>query len=712
MYVYIGLINSDAQQTAHITSSFSGSEDNLYDGTARGMVTSTESDGSITFSFDFTELNIAGLEVQFGATVNEITVSNGSKTVTVEIDSDKVTLDAGFENCSYIKITPDTGKLKVKSIQFGIGIQFTDRQILSTTRNNVVSHISAEIPTKKFSFTINNRNNDFSRDNPYGYANYLQEKQEITYEYGREMPDGSIYKIKGGKVLLKSWTSDDYEATFSCVGNLDYLEGKYEKGKIYPNGISAYDLAVLVFQDANISKFKLDNAMKRIQIFNPLPICEYREALKMIANASRCVLYEDRDGYICITNSNLPSFIYTCQFTGATPYSIPTAIFDDNSLYNYADAEHDYAYADGTLLFLPEDDSYRQVGFVSSQIANSNGLFTNNPHIDITFKSEFSMSKLILNFAVVKPTSVTVTFKLHDDIVDTQTLTNLSLATTCFYEGMIDAITITFNSATPNQRIHLNNLVLDGKIEYELTYRELKDTPVASSLERVSKVKVHAYQFNEEKTEEGTSHSSYVKVDYEENEDGGQTADITTGSSEYGSAISTIHANAGDNKVTFSEPYYNYKVTKGTIKESGVYYLIISSDIEQDIDIYAQPYSVTDNEYSIDIHEKGVEKDSTNPLISSSLMARQQAEWLRDFYDDDLEYTLTYRGDPILDADDLIYLENKFVENNEVRIVNETINTSVGMDFTCRIQARRTSFQTDATIESAIVGRVKLGETL
>ena len=711
-FVYIGLINSDAQQTAHITSSFSGSEANLYDGSARGMVTSTENDGSITFTFDFYELNIAGLTIQFGATVHELTVTNGQKTVTIVIDDDELTLDSGFDNCHYLTITPDTGKLKVKSIQFGIGIQFTDTQIIHTSRNNIVSHISAEIPTKKFSFTINNRSNDFSRDNPYGYSNYLQEKQEVVFEYGREMPDGSVYKIKGGKVLLQNWTSDDYEATFSCVGYLDYLEGKYNKGKVYPEGISAFELAKLVFQDAGITNYKLDESMKRIQIFNPIPVCEYREALKMIANASMCVLYEDRDGNICMTNSNMPSFIFTCEFTGATNYCIPTAIFDDNSLYNYADAEHEYVYADGTLLFLPEDNSYRQVGFVSSQIANSSGLFTNDPHIDITFKSEFTMSELIMNFAVVVPTSVTVTFKLRDTVVNTQTLTNLSLSEKITYSGTIDAMTIAFNGATPNQRIHLNNLVLNGKIDYELTYQELKDTPIASSLDKISKINVHSYQFNEEKTEEGTSHNSYVKVDYIDNDDGGQTADITTGSSDYGSAISTIHAQVGENLVTFGAPYYNYKATAGTITESGAYYLIISSDIEQDIDIYAQPYSVTDNVISVNVHEKGVEKDSRNPLVSSNIMAKQQLEWLKDYYDDDLEYNLTYRGDPILDADDLIYLENKFVANNEVRIVDETINTSIGMDFSCRIRARRTSYQTDSTTSRAIVGRVKLGEVL
>ena len=77
-----------------------------------------------------------------------------------------------------------------------------------------------------------------------------------------------------------------------------------------------------------------------------------------------------------------------------------------------------------------------------------------------------------------------------------------------------------------------------------------------------------------------------------------------------------------------------------------------------------------------------------------------------------MEYTLTYRGDPTLDADDAIYLENNFVSYNEVRIEQESISTSMGIDFTCSIQARRTGYQVDATTETAIVGRVKVGEVL
>jgi len=713
VYAYIGLINNDAQRSSEITSSFTGSEEHLYDGSSLGTVTSTENDGSITFTFgDYHELNIAGLMIEFNSLPDSVTVTNGSKSGLYSVTDRVFTIDDGYTDCHYLKITPNTGKLSITSITFGIGLQFTNKQIISTNRHNIVDHISNDLPSKEFTLVVDNRLHMFNKDNPYGYSNFLQEMQEIRYDYGRELSDGSIYKIKGGRVYLSKWSSDDYQARFSCVGRLNFIEGQYYKGKIYDNGISAYDLALDVFSDAGISDYKLDPSLKRVQIFNPLPICSYPEALKMIANASRCILFEDRDGNICIKNSNLPSFIVNVEFAGATDYCIPNALFDDNSLYNYADSEHDYVLADGSLLFLPNNDSYRQVGFVSNEIADANGHFSNNPNIKLSFVSEYSLKKLVLNFAYILPTSITIISYLNGTEVDNQTLSDLTLTSEYFYEGVVDEIIIYFNGANPNQRIHLNNVSIIGKLDYEITYHELKDTPSSTSLARVSKINVHSYQFNKEVMEDGMNKSSSVVIDRSENTDGGTTVDISTSSSVYGSAVSTFSAEVGNNLITFSEPYYNYKVSSGTIIEYGAYYIVVNSETETEINVFAQPYSVSENIYSMSLHEKGVEKDSKNPLISSKLMAMQQSEWLKDYYDDDLEYTLTYRGDPIIDADDLLYLENNFVSNNEIRVSEESISTSTGMDFNCQLIARRNFYQVNATTENAIVGRTRTGEVL
>lgn len=683
---YIGLVNSEAQQNATITSNYSGSETHLYDGSELANVSSTERNGSMTFTFgNYYQLNIAGITLKLrGELPDYLVITNGSTEATIAVEGEEVLLDEGFMECHTMTITPNVGKLSLKSILFGVGLQFTDKQIINTYRENIVSHIANELPIKIFTLTVDNRNHLFNKDNPYGYANYIEEKQEIRYEYSRELEGGGEYKIKGGKVLIQKWSSDDYQAKFTCAGYLDFLEGKFYKGQFYENGISAFDLAKIVFADAGITNYKLDSSMKSVMIYNPIPVIEYRDALKMIANASRCTLYEDRDGDICIKNSNEPSFIGQVEFFGGTRYSIPSSILEDNS-DNYADAEYEYAKADGSLIFLPEVDSFRNVGFVSSELADENGHFSNDPHIDITFVSEYTMKRAFLFFSLLLPTSITITCKLAGEVVDTQTITNIDMTTIYSYEGNIDFMRIEFNSAYTNQRIHLNYIDIDGQIDYLLTYHELKYTPIANSLERVKNLRVHYYTYNKEVTE-------------------GEVTSV--------SAVSTIKAVKGNNTVILNEPYYDYRVSAGEIVEQGAYYLVVYSQIGRTIDIYATPYNITENIHEIGIHEKGVEKNSENPLVSTLSMAKQQGRWLEDYFDDDIDYDLTYRGDPILDADDLIYLENHFVLENQIRIERETISTSMGMDFSCQLQARRTFYMTDARADYAVVGRFRVGEVL
>ena len=707
----IGLINSDAQNNASITSSFSGSETHLYDNTAMGVVTSTEADGSITFSFgDYHELNIAGLTIIFNAVPSSITVTNGTKTETYQVNDKNYVFDDGYTDCSYLTITPDSGKLSLKSITFGIAIIFNNKQIISTSRENTVNHISNELPVKQFTLTVDNRAKMFNEDNPYGYAKYLRQKQELKYDYVRDLSDGTSVTIKGGSVLINGWSSDHTQATFTCVGNLDYATQTYNKGQFYPNGISAYDLAIQVLEDAKITKYKLDDVLKGVTINNPIPLCEHREALKMIANASRCTLMEDRDGNVVITSSEKPSYVGKVEFKGAKSYCIPSSIFNNTSNLSYADAEYDYATTDGSMRFLPEDDSYLQVGFVSDDLADNNGAFAHETSIKFSYQSEYDFKKALIYYAYVHPTSITVTSKLAGTTVDTQTIAVSEMVTEYIYDGKIDEFTITFNSAQPNQRIHCSNVSVIGSQGYTLTYRELKSMPVASAIEKVSKILVHTYITDFEKMDEGTSKSSALNVEQVLNNDGGDTLNVESITSEYGAAIAIIKAAEGEQTIKFDTPYYNYKVVGGTIKEQSAYYIVVETNGFANAEIYAQPLTVTDNIYTLVMSEEGVEKEIDNPLIGSNTMAQEVAEWLSKYFDDDVEYDLTYRGDPVLDADDLIYLQNDFVQNNEIRLVKESINTSEGMDFSCSIKARRNSYLVESKVGKAVMGNIRLGE--
>ena len=123
------------------------------------------------------------------------------------------------------------------------------------------------------------------------------------------------------------------------------------------------------------------------------------------------------------------------------------------------------------------------------------------------------------------------------------------------------------------------------------------------------------------------------------------------------------------------------------------YYAVITSNVASPIDIYGIPYTVSEKTYNTRINDVGVDKTAKNVLIDNLEHAQEESAWLADYYANDVEYKIQYRGEPSLEPDDMIYIENKFVEKNKVRIVNSQIDTGTGMSMSCIINGRRISYE-------------------
>ena len=121
VWASLDLVNQYAQDTAYISSSFSGSETNLYnDAEPDGGATSTESDGSMTFTFgEYTTLLLDGVMFTLGndPLPTSVTITNGTTSKTVTVSSAKVMLENDFSNCHYLKITPNSGDINIKKIK-------------------------------------------------------------------------------------------------------------------------------------------------------------------------------------------------------------------------------------------------------------------------------------------------------------------------------------------------------------------------------------------------------------------------------------------------------------------------------------------------------------------------------------------------------------------------------------------------------------------
>lgn len=96
-------------------------------------------------------------------------------------------------------------------------------------------------------------------------------------------------------------------------------------------------------------------------------------------------------------------------------------------------------------------------------------------------------------------------------------------------------------------------------------------------------------------------------------------------------------------------------------------------------------YVVTGKEYVVDTyayikryHPNGEIIQWSNPLISSEEHAKALEEWLASYYLGDVEYDISWRGDPRIDANDLFYLELKNREKAMIRCYQNELTFNGG----------------------------------
>lgn len=92
------------------------------------------------------------------------------------------------------------------------------------------------------------------------------------------------------------------------------------------------------------------------------------------------------------------------------------------------------------------------------------------------------------------------------------------------------------------------------------------------------------------------------------------------------------------------------------------------TDTKVILTIRGYEYNISNSMESIKLNNAGSIQTWNNPLLSSMEDAKNLAEWVGEYYKNGNRYELKYRGDPILDCNDLAYLESRYVEDLMVRL--------------------------------------------
>lgn len=631
----------------------------------------------VIISLNTIATDFKGLTINFGENYPVDFDIVGSTGQTIEFRGNtksKWSTEEVLENTTYIKLVfykmkNPQSRLRIYSIMFGYGLVYYNDSVMSSALDSYVSPIGADVPQFDFSVTLKNYDHYFNVDNPNSAINYLETGQEMDIMYGYQTPGSdTIEWIQGNHLLCSEWESDDNTATIRCQDIFRNMDGEYAKGLYSAAGKSYYALAEEILKDAGISEYYIDPRLKKLYSNNPIPRVKHKEALQIIANACRCVLTQSRDGKVQIKSNFMPSA--SIATNGEETYSNVANVLTDTPKVEYATLAGNYTPTDGTMFFLPRNGKAAlTTGYVSKEISGANGTFTKNPIVTITMEAIRAYYGLKLVFGTALPAAFTIrTYKGGEPVneypVEKNEINTTSIILRDFDD--FDVMKIEFTkTAEPYNRIVLNYFSLSDIVDFTMNRRDMTSSPKAIKQELIKEIIVPCYTYQENNREEN--------LVYED-------IDVVAGE------VETYY---------IQDPSYGYKVKldevegKATVVAWGNYFVTIKFNVTGSfkLEVQGYRYKIVEKYATVSLNARGKTVKWRNPLISNTTMANELAAWLADYYTAGIEYEYDTRGNPELDATDIVYQENEFHDGMRVNIYRHTINFKQA--FSGRVTARR-----------------------
>ena len=631
----------------------------------------------VVISLNTIATDFKGLTINFGENYPVDFDIVGSTGQTIEFRGNtksKWSTEEVLENTTYIKLVfykmkNPQSRLRIYSIMFGYGLVYYNDSVMSSALDSYVSPIGADVPQFDFSVTLKNYDHYFNVDNPNSAINYLETGQEMDIMYGYQTPGSdTIEWIQGNHLWCSEWESDDNTATIRCQDIFRNMDGEYVRGMYSAAGKSYYALAEEILKDAGISEYYIDPRLKKLYSNNPIPRVKYKEALQIIANACRCVLTQSRDGKVQIKSNFMPSA--SIATNGEETYSNAANVLTDTPKVEYATLAGNYTPTDGTMFFLPRNGKAAlTTGYVSKEISGANGTFTKNPVVTITMEAIRAYYGLKLVFGTALPAAFTIrTYKggkpVNEYPVEKDEINTTSIILRDFDD--FDVMKIEFTkTAEPYNRIVLNYFSLSDVVDFTMNRRDMTSSPKAIKQELIKEVIVPCYAYQENNREEN--------LVYED-------IDVVAGE------VETYY---------IQDPSYGYKVKldevegKATVVAWSNYFVTIKFNVTGSfkLEVQGYRYKIVEKYATVSLNARGKTVKWKNPLISNTTMANELAAWLADYYTAGIEYEYDTRGNPELDATDIVYQENEFHDGMRVNIYRHTVNFKQA--FSGRITARR-----------------------
>ena len=654
---------------------------------AQGASVSFYENGIVPNNFDsgvkitfgaWSELDIKGITIDFGEYYpTELKViTNGGEWLYTNDSSHFVTHDI-YRNVSYVSIIPlamlhGSRRMRIMGLKFGIENEFYDSKVINFDNADFISPIGDSVPSRDMNLTIDNRDLEYTPDNPESNIAFLEVGQKVRVRFGYDLDqqgNETEWLDDEEVAFLSKWNANTSTASFTATDKYNVLASTtYYRGKYRGNGISLYDLAVDVLTDAGLGDsrdYNIDDSLRTIIVSNPIPAVKHSEALQMIANAARCTLSMSRKGKVQIEKAYTPELPdWTATSNGEARYGNLAEIirygFEPRVQDKYYVSSARYVVKEtGFDLIVPEGYEVDGTTLIADSISGAyvdektfvvpNGSIAGGetirewipemPVISLIPESVVSLYHMTLKFVNTYPKRIRLcAYDENDELIKAveHNVYGLSFTAT---DGFLNfsRLDIEFLEGADNERVVISDIIIEDIYGFTVDSSGMKQSPTATLQNKLASVSAVRTMFQTSSEQKELNKGNIVV-----------------------SPSNTVFT------IYFTEPSYGYSVTASgataTITDSSDYFVELTfSGMSGEVNV---EYSVMGYQYQISyLNEKrvfaknGDEIVWSNPLISSSPHAKELAEWVGEYYNDNILYDVQWRGDPRLDANDIISME-------------------------------------------------------
>lgn len=288
---------------------------------------------TISICFDETHNKlIPGVTITWSKTYNEyadtfeiIVYKEGDIIITKEVTGNKsIETMVLFDFIDYDRVEVIIKKwclpyrrARVEAIILGLSKVYGKGDLFSYSHKQHVDPISTSLPKSEITFSVDNVNREYDIQNPNSLAKYLTKNQEVKVRYGLKMDDGSIEWVNGGVFYLSEWYAkqNGMTADFTARDLFGFMSDIVLDSDILWEPVSGVRRISYVVEEllkrANLPqgsssnpRWVISESLRYVRCDAPVDTDTVANNLQLLANAGKCVLYQDRDGIIHIEPLN------------------------------------------------------------------------------------------------------------------------------------------------------------------------------------------------------------------------------------------------------------------------------------------------------------------------------------------------------------------------------------------------------------------------